>query len=176
MKKFLFTFLATTCFLTAQVNFLNSPPKYDKEQARIEKLVRKYQHIYNMDGIVIAVKMIPQSFILNACGESMWGIKYDIPFGIVLVVREEDYNKPDKDGKYSTCNSAKPRIDQENTVAHELGHFVYEFAEDEEMAVSVFANAIVRPHLFKEPKIKSPKKKKEQKKETDPIFDDFPKY
>jgi len=170
MKNFFFSFLLVCSVLfgqTAHVNTSIDNTKYDKELVRIQKWVRQYQHKFGMDGIDIGVSVVSLKDLQpNTCGDSLWILKFGFHYGIIHVLRFEDYNLPGK-----PCHFANPRKDQENTVVHEFGHFVLKYAEDEEMAVSVFSNIIVPEKPIKEkPKKELPKKKPIP---SDLIFNDY---
>jgi hypothetical protein len=165
MTKLLLALFASVCLMFGQVEVASST-KHDKELFRIQKVVRKYQHKFMMDSIVIGVDVVEiKTLPVGSCGASLWRVSADGGFGTILVLRADQYNKTD------TCKTSNVRKDQENTVVHEMGHFVYRYA-NEEMAITAFSNVIVPYHPVKE------KKKKATKPVApvvqDPVFDDYP--
>jgi hypothetical protein len=141
--------------------------KYDQELLRVQKLVRKWQHRFKMDGIIIGVDVVSQAEVPQySCGASLYGGGNGFITDSILVVTTKDYNLSE-DG----CNAADPVKDQENTVVHELLHFVFHFSRNEEFGVSMIANAVIP---VKPGKIKPPPKKVTVPKEL--IFDDYPSH
>ena len=165
MKKLVLSIILSAFLSYGQAE---STKKYDKELVRIQKIVRAYQHKFDMDEIIIGVDLVTlKDLPPNACGLSTWHMTQDMGFGLIWVLRSDQYNK-------GICTTANIKSDQKNTVVHEIGHFVMRYAMNEEVGVAAFANVIVPPHPAKEKKARPAKKQNPKKVDPDTIFDDYP--
>ena len=164
--KFL-TMMLFAVVLFGQGLEITDQSKYDKELVQAQKIVRQYQHKFLMDDIVIGINVVPQDQLPNgSCGLSIWRVSNKFGYGTILILRRDEYNKP------KHCQALNPKMDQKNTVIHEMGHFILRYANDEEMAISIYTNAFVPYRPPKTKKVVPPKKP------LDPnlTFDDYPKH
>lgn len=132
MKRLLLLFL-----LSASLMFAS-------EQSDLEKQVKIWAPRFGMEDWTITVEAIPeyalQSFLGYFCfGASTWDV--DTKTGHILVLERSSYTKEMKE----IGHIKHIKLDQKNTVVHEMIHNVVAHAEDE-FAVQVLTEQIVPEH------------------------------
>jgi hypothetical protein len=166
MKKLFLTFMTCACLMIGQAQ---AAPRYEKDLIRLSKVVRKYQHLFDMDNVTIALSMYNADQLQDpqSCGESLWQFINGVPMGVIHILARDQYGKVP-----GGCTSKDPKKDQVNTVVHELGHFIVNYAKNPDVIIHEFVDVIAPLKPVNEP----PKKTIVllPKVNSDPIFDDFP--